>query len=249
MNANATKISCDMQRPAELQVGRSNEVSRVRWLEQTLKAVPAGWRILDAGAGELRFAPLCRHLNYVSQDFAQYDGSGDGVGLQCGTWDQSRLDIVCDIASIPEPDDSFDAVMCVEVLEHIPNPLAALDEFARLIRPGGLLILTAPFVSFTHMAPFHFCTGFSRYFHQRQLEERGFEIVELQANGNYFEFLAQEVRRLRGVARRYAEAELTDEESASVHAMLTILQRLSASDGGSAELLNFGYHALARKID
>src|SRR5512138_639710 len=76
------------------QVGTTNLIDRERWLEQTLKKIPSGCRILDAGAGELKYKKFCQHLNYVSQDFAQYDGKGDGAGLHRKNWDQSRLDIV-----------------------------------------------------------------------------------------------------------------------------------------------------------
>ena len=107
--------------------------------------MPVGSRILDAGAGELQYKPFCAHLDYVSQDFAQYDGQGNSVGLQTGTWDQTQLDIVSDITAIPEPDGSFDAIMCVEVLEHVPAPVDALNEFGRLLRLDGILIVTAPF--------------------------------------------------------------------------------------------------------
>ena len=64
-----------------LVVGR-NEHARRAWLARTLAAVPAKTRILDAGAGELGNRPLCAHLDYVSQDFCQYEGQGDGQGLQ-----------------------------------------------------------------------------------------------------------------------------------------------------------------------
>jgi Methylase involved in ubiquinone/menaquinone biosynthesis len=52
--------------------------------------------------------------------------------LQTGPWDNSKLDIVSDILSIPLPDHSVDAIMCTEVLEHIPDPLGAIKEFSRL---------------------------------------------------------------------------------------------------------------------
>ena len=110
-----------------------NEGGRDRWLAQVLATVPAGWRILDAGAGELKNKALCAHLTYVSQDVCQYEGKGDAQGLQIGAWDTSQIDIVCDIVNIPEPDASFDAILCSEVFEHLPDPLKALAEFERLL--------------------------------------------------------------------------------------------------------------------
>jgi ubiquinone/menaquinone biosynthesis C-methylase UbiE len=233
---------------AKFPVGKRNEPTRVAWIERTLARIPAGARILDAGAGERQFRKFCGHLDYVSQDFAQYDGQGDGAGLQTTAWDNTELDIVSDITAIPEPDASFDAVLCTEVFEHIPDPLAALRELARLTRKGGHLIVTAPFCSLTHFAPYHFATGFSRYFYRHNLPLSGFEIVELEENGNYFEFLAQETRRLRGIARRYAGAELNDAEQAAVDTVLKTISRLSDADTGSCELLHFGCHVLGRRL-
>src|SRR5674476_1598695 len=93
----------------------ANEYARTRWLAHTLAAVPSGKRILDAGAGELRNKHLCDHLIYVSQDVCQYEGKGDAQGLQTGTWDTSKIDLVCDILNVPEPDASFDVILCSEV--------------------------------------------------------------------------------------------------------------------------------------
>lgn len=225
--------------------GTHNESTRDEWLGRVLSQVPPGSRILDAGAGELKYRPLCSHLSYVSQDFAQYDGTGDASGLQMGSWDQSRIDIVCDITAIPEPDASFDAIMCIEVLEHLPDPLRALAEFSRLLRPGGWLILSAPFCSLTHFAPFHFHSGFSRYFYETHLPAAGFNILELERNGNFFEFIAQELRRVPLVARRYTASRLRPWEYLAVNLLLPALGRLSRRDRGSADLLCFGCQVLA----
>jgi len=212
-----------------------------------LQAVPAGQRILDAGAGTQQYSRFCGHLRYVAQDFGQYDGRGDAAGLQTGTFDYGKLDHVCDVTAIPEPDGAFDAVMCTEVLEHIPRPDLAIREFARLLRPGGLLIVTAPFCSLTHMAPYHFYSGFSRYWYERTLGEHGFAVLTIEPNGNFFEYLAQELWRLESIAERYTRLRPDASQQNAVLTVQAFLGSLSAADAGSTELLCFGYHVLARR--
>jgi ubiquinone/menaquinone biosynthesis C-methylase UbiE len=180
-----------------------NEINRQIWLQQTLAALPQGARILDAGAGELKNRQHCGHLSYVSQDFCQYhDAGGLDEGLQSKSWDTSRIDLVGDITAIPAPDASFDAILCSEVLEHVPNPTHALDEFTRLLKPRGVVILTAPFGSNVHMAPYHFCSGFSKYWYEHHLAKRGFRIQTLVANGDWYSLLRQEITRLGGLERQ-----------------------------------------------
>jgi ubiquinone/menaquinone biosynthesis C-methylase UbiE len=220
---------------------------RETWLENTLSRIPASSRILDAGAGEQKYKKFCSHLQYVAQDFAQYDGKGDARGLQTEGWDQSKLDIVSDITAIPEPNGSFDAIMCIEVFEHLPSPVEAIREFARLLRPGGQVILTAPFCSLTHFAPYHFYTGFSRYFYETHLSACGFEINDLADNGNYFEYLAQEIRRIPTVADRFAKKRPTCLQYLATRLVLNMLSRFSAKDQGSSELLHYGYFVKATK--
>lgn len=228
-------------------VGSLNQVSRNRWIEETLKNIEKGSRILDAGAGEQKYKKYCLDLIYVAQDFAEYDGKGNGIGLHSGKWDQTKLDIISDIVSIPEPDSSFDAIMCIEVFEHLPNPILAIKEFSRLLKNNGKLILTAPFCSLTHLAPYHFYSGFNKYFYEKWLNEYGFKIIEINNNGNYFEYLAQEVRRIKTVAQEYSDNKPNLIETISIKLILKMLQRFSNNDKNSHELLNFGYQILAEK--
>lgn len=186
-------------------VGLMNESTRIHWIETCLKKIPEKARILDAGAGECQFKKYCSHLQYVSQDFGKYDGKGDGGGLQTSSWAQNEIDIISDITSIPEPDNSFDAIMCIEVFEHLPDPVAAIREFSRLMKPEAFLILTTPFCSLTHFAPYHFHTGFNKYFYQTHLPSNGFEIMEMETNGNFFEYLGQEIRRIPNISKRYSK--------------------------------------------
>ncbi len=63
-------------------VGTKNETTRDAWVRQQLRALPAGWRILDAGGGEQPYRDACAHLDYVAQDFGSYDPKQQDTGLQ-----------------------------------------------------------------------------------------------------------------------------------------------------------------------
>jgi SAM-dependent methyltransferase len=225
--------------------GLTNESDRDAWVRSALAAIPQGSRILDAGAGTQRYRAWCAHLDYVSQDFAEYDSGRDPAGLHPETFDYGKVDIVSDITAIPEPDASFDAILCAEVLEHLPRPIGAIAEFARLLKPGGRLLLTAPFCSLTHFAPYHFSTGFSRYWYEKHLPDHGFAITALQPSGNYFEYLAQELHRVPQIATRYAGMRVTILDRIALRLGRRMLARFSGRDAGSHELLCYGYHVQA----
>jgi len=240
-----SKILCTDQ--GQYIVGTKNAAPRDAWVAQVLAQIPAGARLLDAGAGECQYKKHCGHLKYVAQDNAIYDGKGDS-GLQTGSWDFSRIDIVSDILDIPEPDASFDVVLCTEVLEHLPDPARALDEMARLLRPGGMLIVTAPFWSLTHFAPYHYATGFNRYFYEFHLGRLGFDIVEMTPNGNFFECVGQELRRVPELAQCNAGGDKPSLlELHATQIVLAMLERMSSRDTGTSEMLNFGYQVRAVK--
>lgn len=223
-----------------------NEINRQAWLRQTLNALPKGTRMLDAGAGELKNRQYCGHLDYVSQDFCQYKGAegAPAEGLQSKKWDTSRIDLVSDITAIPAPDASFDVILCSEVLEHVPEPTHALDEFTRLLKPGGVMILTAPFASNVHMAPYHYCSGFSKYWYEHHLAERGFRIESLVANGDWYSLLWQEISRLGGLERQRGSWSWPLAYAYALLAMLyfRLRTKLSAED-----LACFGWQCIAVK--
>ena len=226
-------------------IGDSSDEVRVNWVKKNLSIIPRGSDILDAGAGELRFKNDCGHLNYVAQDFGQYEGKGE-EGLQTGEWDNNRLDIVSDITDIPVEDESFDALLCTEVLEHVPDAVSALKEFSRILKPGGILLVTAPFASLTHFAPYHF-SGYNKYWYKHHLPALGFDIELLDHNGSWFHFIAQELRRTRFISQMYSSPILGLMARIAIIPILALLSILSRFDKGSHEALCFGYMIRAIK--
>jgi SAM-dependent methyltransferase len=99
-----------------------------------LRSRGAEGRILDVGCGERPYEPLFRGAEYVG-----FDVPGN-----------PRADLHGSIDAIPVADASFDVVLCLQVLEHVPDPGAAVRELCRVVRPAGTVLAS------THgVYPFH----------------------------------------------------------------------------------------------
>ncbi len=101
-----------------------------------LKAQPVtGRRVLDVGCGDRPYEPL-------------FAGAAEVVGFDRPG--NPHADIHGSIEAIPVENGSFDVVLCLQVLEHVPDPGAAVRELRRVVRSGGLVLAT------THgVYPFH----------------------------------------------------------------------------------------------
>jgi ubiquinone/menaquinone biosynthesis C-methylase UbiE len=172
-----------------------NDHRRSTWVAQHAKELPAGARVLDVGAGPCRYRALFAHCRYESQDFTQYEGHDQGLFSDKDSWGYGQIDYVSDATDIPVASGSFDAVLCTEVLEHVPDPIAVVRELARIVRPGGRLLLTAPLNSGLHQEPYHFYGGYTPYWYRRFLSDAGFEDIIIEPNGGFFKHYAQEGQR------------------------------------------------------
>ena len=151
-----------------------------------LEKLPAGTSLLDAGAGNQPYRDFAKHLTYTSQDFVEFDDE----------YNYAPTDIVGNIWDIDCEDAKFDAVLCTEVLEHIPYPVDAIRELSRVLKPGGVLILTAPSNFRRHFDPFYFSAGFSDRWYQEILPSCGYQISSLTASGDFYEWMKVEIFRL-----------------------------------------------------
>jgi SAM-dependent methyltransferase len=86
---------------------------------------------------------------------------------------------------------SYNSAICFEVLEHVPDPMQAITEIARILQKDGILILSVPHLSRLHEEPYDFFR-YTKYGLQALLENAGFHIVEIQPRGGLFSFLGQQ---------------------------------------------------------
>ena len=180
------------RRLADSELFSYNQVRRDRWIARQAAALPAGARVIDIGAGSCPYRAHFAHCSYVTQDFVALREE------QLRYSKYGQIDYVCDAASVPVPDGSFDAILCSEVLEHYPAPIDLLREFARLLAPGGTLILTAPLGSGIHQEPYHFYGGYTPYWYEKFLTAAGFSAPRIEANEGSLRAYAQEsIRFLR----------------------------------------------------
>jgi SAM-dependent methyltransferase len=171
--------------------------NRDRWIAAQAASVLAGSKVLDVGAGSAPYRGLFAHCDYKTQDFAQLRGDQ----LRHGGY--APIDIVSEANVIPVPDASFDVIICTEMLEHVPEPIAVVREFGRIVAPGGRLILTAPLGSGIHQEPYHFYGGYTPYWYRRFLQEAGFGSIAVTANAGTLRHVAQETIRFARTTRPF----------------------------------------------
>lgn len=149
-----------------------------RFVERAAATVPAGAVVLDLGAGEGSYRERFPGRRYFAVDLALGDRR----------WDYGRLDVLADLHRLPFRDGSADVLVSTQTLEHLRDPRAFFREAARVLRPGGVLHLTAPQSFREHQAP-HDYWRFTRYSLRMLAEEAGLRGIEVEDLGGFFAFL------------------------------------------------------------
>jgi 2-polyprenyl-3-methyl-5-hydroxy-6-metoxy-1,4-benzoquinol methylase len=120
------------------QLLEAEHLSRYRWAARLAK----GKQVLDAGCGTAYGTALLAEAGASSVL---------GVDLASTVLDSVRDEMpegvelrVADLTQLDLPDDTFDLIVCFEVVEHFKEPFIVLDHLARVLAPGGVLIVSSP---------------------------------------------------------------------------------------------------------
>ena len=131
------------------------------WIKEKCKGL-----VLDIGAAD-RW--IDHHLEpkvkYISLD---YPATGQNLY-------NAKPDIFGNAAQLPIRTESIDTVVLFEVMEHLEDPRSALEEIHRVLKPGGTLLLTMPFLYPLHDEPFDY-QRYTEFGLRRELNATGFKI-------------------------------------------------------------------------
>jgi len=203
------------------------------FLRRAAAGVAPGSTVIDIGAGDAPFRELFSHVNYVTCD-----------------WENSTYtpepppDIRAPADRIPLGDATVDAILCTQVLEHVPEPWTVLTEFHRLLKPGGRLWMTAPLVWYLHEQPYDYYRYTShglRYL----LERAGFADIDIAPLSDAFSTLAQLVSDLGWMMGR--QSDNRDEQRGLIAQTMTRVASLigSFSDFDAQWILPMDYSVVA----
>ena len=139
--------------------------------------------ILDAGAGKCPYRKYFSDVNYEATDFENVFNAADDY----------NYDFICSLDNIPKDDNSYDAILNTQVLEHVEYPQKVIDEFYRILKPNGKLFLVAPQGWGIHGAPYHYF-NFTKYGLESLFKNSGFKIIYIKERGGYFWYLAKRLK-------------------------------------------------------
>jgi SAM-dependent methyltransferase len=151
--------------------------SIVEFVAAQARALAPGAHVLDVGAGDAPYRELFAAQRYTTTDHAQTLHSG-------------RVDIVASADAIPVESGSFDAVLCTQLLEHVPEPLEVIRELRRVLVDGGVLISTVPFAWEEHELP-HDYFRYTKQGVEHLLSRGGFGEIDVRPRTDCFTTLAQ----------------------------------------------------------
>lgn len=143
-------------------------------VEYTLQYVKG--KTIDLGAGNAKYKSL---IKPKTSEYITFDISPG-----------PNIDIVGDILNLPFGENTFDTIVSTQVLEHVTKPWIMVKEMHRVTKPGGLVILSAPFLIQYHADPYDYFR-YTKEGMQGLFKDVGFSVVECNSYGSFFGVLSE----------------------------------------------------------
>lgn len=153
-------------------------ISKINW--EIARDLPYRGRVVDMGCGTAPYKKLIlsKALEYV------------GVDWPSSLHNTSQVDVFANLAQpLPLDSESADTITAFQVLEHIAEPEIFLRECHRILRPGGQMFITVPFMWQVHESP-HDYYRFTRYGLEYLFGKAGFLHTSVHANTGAWQTLA-----------------------------------------------------------
>lgn len=127
--------------------------------------------VLDYGAGNSPYRPYVPCKEYITADISQNSNI--------------NIDYIINCDKLPISDNNFDLILLLDVLEHVLNPVSVINELKRLLKPGGSLIVSIPFMYREHETPNDY-VRYTSFGIKRLFESMGGTISRSEKVGNAY---------------------------------------------------------------
>ena len=133
--------------------------------------------VIDLGCGT---SPYKEDMVKVAEGYV-------GVDWECSFHDRSNVDVFADLSRLlPFEDECADTIVSFQAMEHLPEPSHFLSECYRILKSGGGLFLTLPFMWEVHEAPYDYFR-YTRYGLEYLLQKNGFVDIEIIENTGFWQ--------------------------------------------------------------
>ena len=137
-------------------------------------------KLLDFGCGSKPYKEFFTTDEYIGLDYESHGHSHDF----------EQIDVIYDGKNVPFGNQEFDSVLSTEVFEHVFNLPHVLTELNRVMKPGGYMLITCPFVWNEHEVPYDYAR-YTVFALESILKEKGFEVISVDKSGTFITAIFQ----------------------------------------------------------
>ncbi len=182
LKSNRLKISLDLR-----DANARKDFSAATYAETELVGAAIAGRVrgrcLDIGCGQMPFKDA---VEQVADSYESFDVEARTPGV-------NHIGDIQDMRAIAGA--TYDSALCLEVLEHVPEPVRAMTEINRILKPGGVLVCSVPHLSRLHEEP-HDYFRYTKHGLRHLAESAGFTVVSLIPTGGILSFLGHQASTL-----------------------------------------------------